>query len=265
MKLVLIQPGTFLMGSPDDEENRGDDEGPMHEVEITRPFYLGVAPVTQEQYERMMGTNPSYFSAKGNGKDEVRGMDTRAFPVEQVSWEDAVEFARRLAALAEEARSGYTYRLPTEAEWEYCCRGGASSYQVFHFGNSLSSTQANFNCNFPYGEAAEGPTLWRTCKVGSYPANGFGLYDMHGNVWEWCSDWHDEYDENDENNENYYAASPRQDPQGPKRASDRVLRGGCWHDEGWLCRSANRDRNEPGKRHWLDGFRLAAVPPLKQS
>jgi formylglycine-generating enzyme required for sulfatase activity len=144
-------------------------------------------------YEKVMGSNPSYFSAKGGGKDNVRGMDTRAFPVETVSWDEAVEFSRRLAALAEEARSGRSYRLPTEAEWEYSCRGGASSYQVFNpFGNSLSPTQANFDGNYPYGGAGKGAYLERTCKVGSYPANGFGLYDMHGNVWEWCADWYDE-------------------------------------------------------------------------
>jgi formylglycine-generating enzyme required for sulfatase activity len=136
------------------------------------------------------------------------------------------------------------------------CRGGAPSYQVFHFGNSLTSTQANFDGNYPYGGAAKGPYLERTCKVGSYPANGFGLYEMYGNVYEWCSDWYDE---------NYYAASPRQDPQGPERASARVLRGGSWNGYGGLCRSANRHRDEPGERDRLCGFRLAAVPSLEPS
>jgi formylglycine-generating enzyme required for sulfatase activity len=183
-------------------------------------------------------------------------MDTRAFPVEMVSWKEAVEFARRLSALAEEAKTGRSYRLPSEAEWEYSCRGGATSYQVFHFGNSLSSTQANFDGNYPYGGAPKGPYLERTCKVGSYPANGFGLHDMHGNVWEWCADWYDE---------NYYAKSPRQDPPRPEGASARVLRGGGWSRDGGLCRSANRGRSAPDGRYQDVGFRLAAVPSLEQS
>jgi formylglycine-generating enzyme required for sulfatase activity len=281
MKFVLIPPGTFFMGSPEDEAYRDDNEGPQHEVEITQPFYLGVTPVTQEQYKRVMGTNPSHFSTKGGGKGKVRGMDTRAFPVECVSWEDAMEFASRLSALAEEVKSGHTYRLPAEAQWEYACRGGAPPYQVFHFGNSFSSTQANFNGSYRYWfyAATKGPYLERTCKVGSYPANGFGLYDMHGNVWEWCSDWYDE---------SYYAASPRQDPPGPvqfsapsrswllfyrdgwddpapgEMAPERVLRGGCWDDYGGDCRSANRYGDEPGKRLPKYGFRLAAVPSMEQ-
>jgi formylglycine-generating enzyme required for sulfatase activity len=256
MKFALIPAGKFLMGSPDGEQGRSADEGPQHEVEITRPFYMAVTPVTQEQYERVMGSNPSYFSVKGDGKHKVRRMDTQEFPVETVSWEEAVEFARRLSALTEEVKSGRSYRLPSEAQWEYSSRGGAPSYQVFHFGNSLSPTQANFDGNYPYGGAAKGPYLERTCKVSSYPANGFGLYDMHGNVWEWCADWYDE---------NYYAASPGQDPLGPASASARVLRGGSWSSIGRLCRSAYRRRPAPGYRDQYYGFRLAAVPSLEQS
>jgi formylglycine-generating enzyme required for sulfatase activity len=263
MKFVLIPAGTFWMGSPEDEARRQADEGPVHEVEITQPFYLGVTPVTQEQYEQVMGTNPSYFSAQGEGKGKVRGMKTRAFPVENVSWKDAVEFCQRLSALAEEVTTaggiGGTpprYRLPTEAEWEYSCRGGALSYQVFHFGNSLSSTQANFDGNYPYGGAGKGRYLARTSKVGSYPANGFGLHDMHGNVWEWCADWYDE---------KYYAVSPRQDPRGPETASARVLRGSSWYLNGYHCRSAYRSSGEPERRRQFDGLRVAAVPSLEQS
>jgi formylglycine-generating enzyme required for sulfatase activity len=199
-----------------------------------------------------MGNNPSWFSANGKGKGEVVGLDTSDFPVETVSWNDAVAFCKKVSELPEEKRAGRVYRLPTEAEWEYSCRGGAKSYQVFSFGNSLSSTQANFNGNFPYGGAAKGPYLGRTCKVGSYKPNGFGLFDMHGNIWQWCADWYDA---------KYYSNSPRQDPRGPAEGSLRVMRGGCWGSIGQVCRSAIRDGLGPGDRICALGVRLALVPP----
>jgi uncharacterized protein (TIGR02996 family) len=251
MRFALIPPGSFRMGSPDGETGHDDDEGPVHEVEITRPFYLGVTPVTQEQYQRVMGSNPSDFSSTGGGKDKVRGLDTRAFPVENVSWKDAQDFLKKLAALPEEKKNGRKYRLPTEAEWEYSCRGGADSFQIFHFGNSLSSKQANFDGNYPSGGAAKGPHLERTCAVGSYPANAFGLMDMHGNVWEWCADWY---------GEDYYANSPRADPPGPSQGIDRVIRGGGWYSDGSGCRSALRDRFRPDFRDYYVGVRVASVP-----
>jgi formylglycine-generating enzyme required for sulfatase activity len=203
------------MGSPDGEAEREEDEGPQHEVAISRAFYLGVYPVTQGQWQRVMGNNPSHFCSGGGGKDQVRGLDTSNFPVEQVSWEEAVAFCRKLSKLPEEKRAKRRYRLPSEAEWEYACRGGASSNQPFHFGNSLSSTQANFHGDFPYGGAAKGPYLGRTTEVGAYRvSNAFGLYDLHGNVWEWCADWYDM---------DYYARSPRLDPPGPSRGRVRVF------------------------------------------
>jgi formylglycine-generating enzyme required for sulfatase activity len=252
LEMVLIPAGKFTMGSPAKEEDRIDDEGPQHEVEITRPFYLGIYPVTQGQWKQVMGNNPSWFSANGKGKGEVVGLDTSDFPVETVSWNDAVAFCKKVSELPEEKRAGRVYRLPTEAEWEYSCRGGAKSYQVFSFGNSLSSTQANFNGNFPYGGAAKGPYLGRTCKVGSYKPNGFGLFDMHGNIWQWCADWYDA---------KYYSNSPRQDPRGPAEGSLRVVRGGCWRINGLSCRSAFRLWIVPGYRFDLLGVRLALVPP----
>jgi formylglycine-generating enzyme required for sulfatase activity len=252
LEMVLIPAGKFTMGSPAKEEDRSNDEGPQHEVEITRPFYLGIYPVTQGQWKQVMGNNPSWFSANGKGKGEVVGLDTSDFPVETVSWNDAVAFCKKVSELPEEKRAGRVYRLPTEAEWEYSCRGGAKSYQVFSFGNSLSSTQANFNGNFPYGGAAKGPYLGRTCKVGSYKPNGFGLFDMHGNIWQWCADWYDA---------KYYSNSPRQDPRGPAEGSLRVVRGGCWGSGGRSCRSAYRVRGVPGGRSGDLGVRLALVPP----
>ena len=247
MKLALIPAGKFLMGSPKDEKDRWPDEE-QHEVSITKPFYLGVCVVTQAEYEKVMGNNPSWFSANGDGKDKVQDMDTSRFPVEMVSCDDAVAFCKKLSELPEEKKAGRVYRLPTEAEWEYACRAGTK--MVFHYGDSLSSRQANFDGNHPYGGADKGPDLDRTAKVGSYAANAFVLYDMHGNVWEWCQDWYDL---------NYYKTSPREDPPGPAQASDRVVRGGCWGAHGRICRSALRRRVEPGGRRYDLGFRVAAV------
>ena len=244
MTFALIPAGTFLMDSPDSEADRDDDEGPQCEVEITWPFYLGIHPVTQEHYEKLMGKNPSHFTRKNGGGAN--------HPVEQVSWEEAVAFCHKLSAQAQEKASGRVYRLPTEAEWEYSCRGGATSSKPFYFGDSLSSTQANFNGNHPYGSASKGPYLQHTTPVGSYKPNAWGLFDMHGNVWEWCSDWHDE---------NYYNQSPRQDPQGPQNGSLRVLRGGSWSSFGRDCRSALRVRNVPGSRNFNLGFRVACFAP----
>lgn len=245
MKLILIPPGTFTMGSPDSEKDRGSDEF-QHQVEISKPFYLGVFPVTQEEYESVTGTNPSLYSPGGNGADKVQTVNTSRFPVETVSWHDAVAFCKELSELEEEVKAGRKYRLPTEAEWEYACRGGVDG-KAFGVGDgtSLSSTQANFD-----GSAAKGPFLDRTTQVGSYRANAFGLYDMHGNVWEWCADWYDA---------DYYKTSPRRDPENTTPSKLRVCRGGCRINDASYCRSAYRGSNEPGLRYVSVGFRVAAV------
>jgi formylglycine-generating enzyme required for sulfatase activity len=252
MKLVLIPAGKFEMGSPADEEGRRDDEK-QHVVEITKAFYLGVHEVTQGQFEKVMGYNPSYFSGNakgrkeiayehwskpGGGKHKIKDLgSTRDFPVENVSWHEAVEFGTKLSTLHSEERAKRDYRLPSEAEWEYACRGATSSYQVFHFGNCLSSELANFRGQKPYGGAAQGPWLERTCRVGSYRPNSFGLYDMHGNVWEWCVD---RYAKDDE---------------------ARVRRGGCWIVPGDECRSATRRRRVPDDHRLNLGFRVALAGP----
>ncbi len=256
MKLVLIPKGKFTMGFPKNEAdrepfNKGDEE--EHEVEITQPFYMGVYEVTQRQYRQLMreaiDKNPPWFSAAGGGKDKVAGMNTDDFPVENVRWHEAVAFCKRLLALPKEQEAGRTYHLPTEAEWEYACRGGAPFSTPFHYGKSLSSIQANFNGEYPYGGAARGRYLERTAKAGSYQANDFGLYDMHGNVWEWCADRYDK---------DHYRNSPKQDPKGPDSSENdrRVLRGGSWLNFGRGCRSSLRHRDEPGYRDSNIGFRV---------
>jgi uncharacterized protein (TIGR02996 family) len=248
MKLVLIPAGTFMMGSPDGEGDR--DEHPRHEVEITRPFFLGAFQVTQEEYERVVGSNPSFFNAGGVCADLVKNLDTRQFPVENVSRDEARAFCEALSEDGEEQAAGRTYRLPTEAEWEYACRGGAATSTPFHFGKSLSSTQANVDGRNPYGGSAKEQYLERPCPVGSYPANGFGLFDMHGNVWEWCLDWY---------GENYYTNSPKMDPQGPVHGDRGVLRGGAWTSYRIICRSACRYTHAPYVRNGSLGFRVCCL------
>jgi WD40 repeat protein/formylglycine-generating enzyme required for sulfatase activity/tRNA A-37 threonylcarbamoyl transferase component Bud32 len=247
MTLVRIPPGTFRMGSPPRDPHHGDDEG-LHEVEITRPFYLGIHEVTQGQYRQVMGTTPSAFAAGGPQRERVRDVDTGRLPVDSVSWDDAVEFCVLLSAWPEERRRRRVYRLPTEAEWEWAARGGpeADSARPFPSGVTLSSREANFD---PGKDSDNGPSLGRPAPVGSYPVNALGLYDMAGNVWEWCADWYDPA---------YYTRCPRLDPRndGPGGPGTRALRGGAWNSPGWQCRSANRSAQAPGRRLDCAGFRV---------
>jgi formylglycine-generating enzyme required for sulfatase activity len=236
MRFVLVPAGTYLMGSPESEADRREEE-PRHRVRLTRPFYLGVFPVTQAEYEQVMGSNPAQFR-KGAGGGPRN-------PVEQVSWDDAVAFCRRLSALPREKEANGTYRLPTEAEWEYACRAGTTT--AFSFGDILSGEQANFDSARPYGTTKKKPPLEKTSKVGSYPANAWGLCDVHGNVWEWCGDWHQE---------DYYRESPESDPRGPTHGSRRVLRGGSWNNSGHMCRSAHRHKYAPSFKNEHIGFRV---------
>ncbi len=186
-------------------------------MRITKPYYLGVYEVTQGEYERVMGTNPSYFSRTGSGSDKVSGQDTSRFPVERVSREGTPEFCRKLSALPAEESSGQAYRLPTEAEWEYACRAGSTTMYSFEATSDQLGEYALFSNN--------SVSPWR---VGSRRPNAFGLYDMHGNVWEWCQDWFDD---------RYYVRSPLDDPSGASGGSDRVIRGGGW---GAVPRTAGR-------------------------
>ncbi len=251
MKLALIPKGKFKMGSPVTESDRdASDEGPQHEVEISQPFYLGIYEVTQAEYQKVMGNNPSHFCATGAGKDKVKGMDTSGFPVENVSFDEAKQFCDKLSSLPAEKEAGRVYRLPTEAEWEYACRAGTTT--PFHFGDSFSSTQANYE-GTPYGKALRGPNLQRTCKVGSYTPNAFGLYDMHGNVAEWVLDVYDKA---------YYANSPRVDPMGPATGTSRLTRGGSWAHGPRICRAAYRAPANNARANTL-GIRVVMRPLRK--
>jgi formylglycine-generating enzyme required for sulfatase activity len=229
MKLVLIPKGTFMMGSPESEEGRQKDET-QHEVTISKDYYLGVYEVTQSEYQQVMNKHPSNFQG-----EKIKG-DSSPHPVDQVSWNDAVEFCKRLSGLPEEKKAGRVYRLPTEAEWEYACRAGSTTAYSFGESSQSLSDYAWFSNNSDD----------RTHPVGQKKPNAWGLYDMHGNVFEWCSDWYGQYPKG--------AVS---DPVGPREGSFRVDRGGCWNYEVALCRSARRLGLIPSLRSWSSGLRVA--------
>jgi len=237
LELALIPAGEFLMGSPPDEVGRFEDEGPHHKVRLTSAYYLGVYPVTQAEYQAVVGTNPSLFHAGHRGGPR--------HPVDGVTWDDAVRFCQLLSRRPEERDARRTYRLPTEAEWEYACRAGTTT--PFQFGKVASSDHANFDGTHPYGGAAKGKYLQQTTPVGNYLPNGWGLYDTHGNVREWCRDWY---------GPEYYAESPTSDPTGPTDGDGRVQRGGSWGSFSWGCRSAFRLSIEPDRAGAVSGFRV---------
>lgn len=225
MEFVKISKGSFMMGSEDGDT----DEVPVRQVKIGQDFYLGKYEVTQSEYEKVMGKNPSYFK------------DCPKCPVEKVSWDDARKFIKKL----NEKNEG-TYRLPTEAEWEYACRAGTTT--EFVFGHALSSDQANFDGNYPYGSAGKGNYLKKTTEVGSYQPNNWGLYDMHGNVWEWVEDVHS----------GDYKGLPTDGSANLTKGdvSRRVFRGGSWLVSGANLRCASRDRNTPSVSSHSIGFRV---------
>ena len=245
LTMVKIPAGSFLMGSPEDEPQRSDDEGPQHEVTLGA-FFMTQTPITQAQWrtvaawqklERDLKPNPSKF--KGANR-----------PVERVSWFDAQEFCRRLSQ-----RTGKRYGLPSEAQWEYACRAGSTA--PFYFGVTLTPELANYNGNFIYANGPNGRYREQTIEVASFPANGWGLHDMHGNVWEWCADHWDSH---------YYDAPddgrPRIYPHAGMDAR-RLLRGGSWVDLPADCRSATRSSGaRPGLRSSGLGFRVCCLPQV---
>jgi serine/threonine protein kinase/formylglycine-generating enzyme required for sulfatase activity len=292
IKLALIPPGEFLMGAPDSERRRHLNEK-QHRVRLTKPFYLGVYEITQSEFERVMGHNPSYFSNSGGRTEAATGVDTSRYPVDSVTWFDAIEFCNKLsekegrqpyyriadiernsAGWIREAKvtveGGGGYLLPTEAQWEYACRAGTTT--PFNFGTADNGADCNCMGKAPYGTEEQGRSIGMNAPVGSYRPNAFGLYDMHGNVWEWCWDLY---------NDSYYKHSPEADPPGPVRAAstirknprtknapepdptrppdgpNRVHRGGCWSNVARDCRSASRNWRLPGFRDDGLGFRVA--------
>jgi formylglycine-generating enzyme required for sulfatase activity len=227
---VLIPAGTFSMGSPVDEEDRHADEGPQRRVTISQPFYLATTPVTQRQYEAITGKNPARFHRKEGGSPD--------HPVEQVSWADAIAFCKKLPAHAPGLPGAWTFRLPTEAEWEYACRAGTTA--TFWCGADLDLKTA---CH----DARAGSAPLHTARVGTHTPSPWGLFDMHGNVWEWCIDWYDEGE---------YALAPATDPTGPTHGTKRVVRGGSWNNTAAQCRSARRYAYPPTFTNDNLGFRV---------
>ena len=236
LEMVYIPQGRFWMGSPEKELNRSESEGPQHKVTVPA-FYLGKYPVTQRQWravslmddvKRPLTPDPSDF--KGD-----------ALPVECVIWYDAVEFCQRLSQ-----HTRQDYRLPSEAEWEYACRAGTST--PFSFGATISTDQANYNGNYIYGSGKKGIYREQTTPVGSFPANDFGLYDMHGNVWEWCQDhWHETYEGAPEDGRAWLFYD---------ESKYHVLRGGSWFLNPEFCRSASRVRFAPDLGGSYTAFRV---------
>jgi formylglycine-generating enzyme required for sulfatase activity len=255
MEFVPIPAGEFMMGSADDDPAADLDERPRHAVRISRSFHIGRCEATQSEYRAVMNDNTSWFSQAGGGRDEVRGVDTSRHPVEFVTWEEAAEFCRRLSALPAEQAAGRTYRLPTEAEWEYAARAGTTTR--FAGGEALTSADANVRFESDNRERT-------TRTVGSYPPNTWGLCDMHGNVWEWCQDYYDaSYYESDSRGRNgvegRVSGGPSIDPGGPPTGTGRVVRGGDYRSGAAQARSANRDFTRQSRRDWGNGFRVVLV------
>ncbi|MGE5341985.1 MAG: formylglycine-generating enzyme family protein [Candidatus Omnitrophota bacterium] len=221
-----IPPGTFWMGSPEEEPERADDER-LHEVILTHGFWLADTCCTQALWQAIMGENPSYF------KGESR-------PIEKISWKDCQKFIDRI----NHSKEGLALRLPSEAEWEYACRAGTTT--PFSFGRNVTPEQVNYHGAYPYADGKKGNYREETVDVKFLACNNWGLYEMHGNVWEWCSDWYGDYPIEQATN-----------PKGPDSGADRVLRGGSWFYFGQDLRSALRGRVDPDARDADIGFRLS--------
>ncbi len=245
MRFVRVPPGRFLMGAPEWDEFAEADEQPAHDVTLTRELWLGQFEVTQAVYAQVMGDNPSHFGPTGDGAALTSNSTRDDLPVEMVSWFDANRFCERLSLLPEERKAGRSYRLPSEAEWEYACRAGTTTR--FITGNSLPLDAANVRGRWQH-----------PLPVGCYPPNAWGLFDMHGNVLEWCTDWH---------NGDYYEHSPAVDPPGPASSVDdlRVLRGGGWFFK--AASSSFRDAISPYFKSPAHGFRVVCErnPPVKSA
>ncbi|MFY0563815.1 formylglycine-generating enzyme family protein [Archangium lansingense] len=244
VKLRWCPAGTFIMGSPPGEPERRPGEDQV-EVMISKGFWMGQYEVTQGEWARVMGAFPAEFNV-GQGDD---------FPMYRVTYFEVEDFSRRLTELAHasgELPADWEFRLPTEAQWEYAARAGTTT--PTSFGTSLSSTQANFQGR-PYNGGAPGPSINQTTPVGSYPPNPWGLYDLYGNVNEWCRDWvHEQLPGGVDPDSYSVRGETNRDGTYP-----RARRGGCYADDGWACRAGFRQRFEPERRHEHIGFRIVAV------
>ena len=237
MDFMRVEAGTFLMGAPADDSQADEDERPQHPVTIEQAFFMGQHEVTQQQYQRVMGENPSWFRRGGGGHEQVKTIDTKQLPVDMVSWYDAVKFCERLGQLTEETKTKRRYRLPTEIEWEFACRAGTKTR--FAWGDNLTAEHAHVRFD------AQGAR--RTLPIGSFAPNAWGLFDMHGNVWEWCAD---EY-----RYQAYQSSTEQQTPLADASAP-KVIRGGDWQSTANSARSANRDFTRATRRDLGNGFRV---------
>jgi formylglycine-generating enzyme required for sulfatase activity len=242
LTLMLIPAGEFLMGAPDDEPESGNDERPQHRVSVPQ-FLVGRYSVTQAQW-RVVAGYPQEAQELNPDPSDFKGDDR---PVENVSWDDAQEFCRRLST-----KSGKTYCLPSEAQWEYACRAGTTT--PFHYGEIITPELANYDGNHTYNDSPEGEYRESTSEVGLFSANDWGLHDMHGNVWEWCEDgWHDDYE-----------GAPKDGSawvESDRESSNRLLRGGSWYNNPEYCRSACRNNFTRDNCDLNIGFRVSCVSP----
>ena len=245
LKMMLIPGGTFIMGSPKEEEDSYDDEHPQHQVTI-KPFFIGRYQVTQAQWQAVAAM-PKVNRELDPDPSNFKGVNR---PVEQVSWHEAVEFCSRLSQ-----HTGRNYRLPSEAEWEYACRAGTTT--PFHFGKTITTDLANYDGNYTYGDGVKGVYRKETTEVGNFGvANNFGLYDMHGNVWEWClDDWHSNYEDAPTNGSAWFSS----DEKLINKTGQAVLRGGSWVNDPKDCRSAYRYDDSRDVRSNYIGFRVVCA------
>ena len=244
LTMVTIPPGRFLMGSPPHEVERRDPEGPQHQVEL-EGFWMAQTPISQAQWRQVMGTNPSEFQRDRADRDQR--------PLEHVRWQEAMAFCAKLRE-----RTGRHYSLPSETQWEYACRAGTTT--PFHCGATLISELANFDAGFTYGAAPEGDARRQTSPVDQFPANRWGLLDLHGNVWEWClDDWHSSYQGAPEDGRAWLDRQGTRRREREGRECDKLLRGGSWGNDPANCRSAYRD-DRPDNRIIDIGFRVCCLP-----
>ena len=250
LPMVRIPAGSFVMGSPEGEPERMGREGPQHKVELGE-FLMGRTPITQEQWRAVALWQPPE-GERWERKLEPHPSRFGSFPVERVSWEDAMEFCRRLRQ-----RTGRYYTLPSEAQWEYACRAGTIT--PFSFGETISDELANYDASETYGNGLKGKNQKETTPVGTFPANAWGLQDMHGNVREWClDDWHESYEGAPVDGSAWVDGAEGKSTKGKEEI--KLLRGGSWLDLPGRCRSAYRSHAQPGSAVSFIGFRVVCLP-----